>query len=82
MSTCDRCGAEVKVGDWPWCPHGEVRRFGEEPLEPYFDEHIRQGGAHITTRGERRRLMEKNNLFYKKRKTPPGERIFVDLGRR
>jgi hypothetical protein len=19
---CDMCGAEVSIGDWPWCPHG------------------------------------------------------------
>lgn len=21
--TCDRCGAELVVGSWPWCPHGQ-----------------------------------------------------------
>lgn len=20
--TCDKCGEELIVGDWPWCPHG------------------------------------------------------------
>lgn len=20
--TCDGCGAEYRVGEWPWCPHG------------------------------------------------------------
>ncbi len=22
MSTCDRCGAELRIGDYPFCPHG------------------------------------------------------------
>lgn len=22
MTTCDTCGAELVVGQWPWCPHG------------------------------------------------------------
>lgn len=20
--TCDKCGAPLQVGEWPWCPHG------------------------------------------------------------
>ena len=32
--TCDKCGAELRIGEWPWCPHGDARYFGEEPLEP------------------------------------------------
>lgn len=34
MATCKECGAEVFIGDWPWCPHGSVhsenaRRFDD-----------------------------------------------------
>ena len=34
MATCKECGAEVFIGDWPWCPHGTVhesnaRRFDD-----------------------------------------------------
>lgn len=25
MATCKSCGAEVVIGDWPFCPHGLVR---------------------------------------------------------
>lgn len=24
---CEKCGTEVKIGAWPWCPHG-VSRYG------------------------------------------------------
>lgn len=23
--TCEKCGKEVPIGEWPWCPHGEPR---------------------------------------------------------
>lgn len=22
--TCERCGADVAIGEWPWCPHGRA----------------------------------------------------------
>ena len=25
MANCKECGAEVVIGDWPWCPHGLIR---------------------------------------------------------
>lgn len=21
--TCEQCGKEMEVGEWPWCPHGK-----------------------------------------------------------
>jgi hypothetical protein len=27
-SICGDCGAEVKIGDWPWCPHDKDVRGG------------------------------------------------------
>jgi hypothetical protein len=28
--TCDKCGAAVQVGEWPFCPHG----FGANTVQP------------------------------------------------
>ena len=63
---CDRCNAELKVGDWPFCPHEHVDhcQLGEEPLEPYWDHNLAPDPVYITTRGERRKLMSKNHLEY------------------
>lgn len=22
---CPKCGTEIKVGDWPWCPHSKLK---------------------------------------------------------
>lgn len=27
-NVCPRCGAVLKVGDWPWCPHDGKMRGG------------------------------------------------------
>ena len=87
MSTCSECGGKIEVGDWPFCggdpaAHVPAKHFGEEPLTPYYDEHISPEGAEIRTRGERRRIMRENGLDYldvssKKR----GKRLYLDLGR-
>lgn len=62
---CENCGAEVQIGDWPYCPHEHVgSRWGDDPLEPYWDEHISKEGAYITSRGQRRAIMSKNHLDY------------------
>jgi hypothetical protein len=65
---CERCGAEILIGMFPFC-RGNASDHGkwygaEEPLSPYWDEHISPEGAEIRTRGERRRLMDRNGLDY------------------
>lgn len=52
MICCDRCGEELQVGSWPFCPHGTshlhviqdsvpgglwVENFGPKPMR--FDSH-------------------------------------------
>lgn len=50
--TCEKCGGEVQIGDWPFC-HGDpaqhvpAHTFGDLPLEPYVDEHIAPGGTDV-----------------------------------
>jgi hypothetical protein len=83
MVTCDACGSTYGVGEWPWCPHGAAKRFGDDPIDSYFDEHISTDGETITTRGQRRKLMAENALEVKpKRYSRPGARLFFDLGSR
>lgn len=82
VQVCDNCGTVRFVGDWMYCPHGKAH-FGEEPLEPYVDEHIREGGTDvgvdaagnhylgtlITTRGQRAQIMREQGLEYRKKRT-------------
>ncbi len=32
---CDRCGAVVVIGEWPFCPHGKAAP--SKGFEPRFD---------------------------------------------
>lgn len=84
MSNCERCGLELQIGMFPFC-HGDPMDHGkwygaEEPIAPYFDEHISAEGAEIRTRGERRRLMRQNGLEYKDLSKAKRGRVYAFLG--
>lgn len=34
MANCNKCGMEVFIGDWPWCPHGSVRGENATRFDP------------------------------------------------
>ena len=84
---CNECGKPRVAGDWPDCRKDgshSAGSFGEEPLEPYVDEHLTQdpNGVLITTRSQRTKLMDKHALVYHKNKYITNGRRYVDLGRR
>jgi hypothetical protein len=33
-TTCDRCGAELRLGDFPFCPHGRGSNYVEDVTWP------------------------------------------------
>lgn len=37
--TCENCGQEIRIGMWPWCPHG-TGIGGFDPWKPYYDDHV------------------------------------------
>lgn len=79
--TCEKCGHEMRIGEWPYCPHQDARTFGEEPIQPYWDEHVCPEGAQITTRAERRRIMAKGNLEYLDVSKAKRGKVFVFMGK-
>lgn len=80
-NACDRCGVELQVGQWPWCPHEDARNFGEAPLEPYVDHNLGPEPVEIRTRGERRAIMSKAHLDYHDVSKKLRGRVYVDLHR-
>ena len=80
---CDDCGVVRGVGDWPYCPH-ESGHFGEEPLEPYFDEHITARGEYITSRGQRRKIMDRDHLEFRRKRTDlvAGLKNYFDMSKK
>jgi hypothetical protein len=75
MTICDRCGALIEIGDWPFCPHGPARvtvisdsipgglvieNLGPEPVRVYSET-------------ERRRIMKERGLVdFVRHRPPPG----------
>lgn len=49
---CDTCNKKLRVGEWPWCPHGKPTP--SKGFEPYFDIGL---GAQINTPGDRNKLL-------------------------
>jgi hypothetical protein len=76
---CDSCGAELQIGEWPWCPHGDARGFGDKPIEPYMDEMLGPEPVEITSRGQRRAIMSKAHLDYHDVSRSKRGRIYVDM---
>ncbi len=70
---CDRCGATLEVGSWPFCDaskHAQVESFGFDAFEPYYDKHILSRkspddpGTFIASRSDRRAIMKANGLDF------------------
>lgn len=40
MTKCDQCGAELQVGDFPFCPHGRPAR--SKGFEAFYDHGLGQ----------------------------------------
>jgi len=78
---CDQCNRDVNVGDWPFCPHGSARNFGEQPLEPYIDHNLGTEPVEITSRGQRRAIMARQHFEYHDVSRKKRGRIYVDLHR-
>lgn len=85
MSLCDKCGVEIKIGDWPYCPHPrqDNRHHG---FEPHYDEHISANGQFFQSVHEKVRFIDKNGLVpadLKGKGTMKGRgTLFFDQGRR
>lgn len=80
--TCDKCGVELQVGQWPFCKgnpaeHVNAVGFGERPLEPYWDDEL---GAEITTRAGRRAIMAEKHLEYHDVSKKLRGKVYVCMG--
>ena len=65
---------------WDCDPCRGSATFGDDPISPYFDEHITAEGAEITTRGQRRAIMGKHNLEYKDLSSKRRGKVYVFVG--
>ena len=58
--------------------------MGEEPMAPYVDDNLTSepGGIEITTRGQRRKIMEEAHFEYRPKAPRLGDVMYFDQGRR
>lgn len=61
-ATCDKCGQEYGIGEWPLCPHGVP--MGHMTFRPYVDEMVGPEPVEVRSLAEKWRLMKANKADY------------------
>ncbi len=93
MSVCDKCGATVQIGEFPFCPHGPVGKGGviDDTLpggarwmhnlgdQPIFVETKTQYNAELKARGL---VQAECNSYNKDDKSPYASRTRLRPGQR
>jgi hypothetical protein len=60
--TCDTCGQELHIGDWPYCPHGRGNNL-QRPMEPHVDEMLADSPREFSTISEKVRYMDRHAII-------------------
>lgn len=58
--TCEKCGAELVVGSWPFCPHQNVNEEGLGMLgefRPRWEENMGPEPVYITSLAQKQALL-------------------------
>lgn len=53
--TCEKCGKEIAVGEWAWCPHGFPERPGGTAM---IDDQVPGGARYFENLGHERVWVE------------------------
>jgi hypothetical protein len=80
MTTCDDCGTEIKIGDFPFCPHGRLEGGMLGEFHEYTDRYSFDGAVHITSLAQRNRLEREHGLTARSKNDP--QRSVQDNARR
>jgi hypothetical protein len=71
--TCEKCGAELAISEWPWCPHGAARPAVHGDEIDYVDHNLGRHPVRITSKAQRRQLMAERGLVERVEHVPtPG----------
>jgi hypothetical protein len=68
-TTCDECGEEYGIGDWPLCkskanPMGHTPPLEYFPFKPFVDVNMAPYPIEITSRGQLWREMKKHKVDF------------------
>ena len=74
MDTCEKCGKDVRIGDFPFCPHEQVSPHYHTVFIPYVDHFgsSKPEGHLVTSHRDRMKMLKANNLDFKSRTGMPG----------
>lgn len=61
--TCDKCGAELHVGEWPFCPHGYGNSNLSADTIDEWNENVADQPVHFTSKSEKRRYLREHGLL-------------------
>ena len=71
--TCETCGAEYAVGDWPWCPHGKyggANIVDTLPGGPTLIENLANEPIYVESKSQLRREAKARGLRWEPRHAP------------
>jgi hypothetical protein len=60
--TCEKCGIEIPIGDWPFCPHGAAIPAVHGDEIDYVDHNLGREPVRIRSKAQRRQLMAERGL--------------------
>jgi hypothetical protein len=60
VEKCEKCGAEVEIGEWPYCPHGKPTLYVSHS---YYDYTLRET-VNSGPGGRRAQLMKERKLEF------------------
>lgn len=60
--TCEKCGAELEVGSWPFCPHPGGVSLVTEKSYPFTTKMFTGQPVEVTSRAHERALMREHNV--------------------
>ena len=68
---CSECGKALRVGEWPFCPHGEPGAFTEIGDEcDFVVENLGREPIRFRSKAEHRRVMAERGLRHPERYVP------------
>lgn len=79
--TCEQCGAELHISDWPWCPHGPYRGDVIQDTLPggaQWIENLDTTPVWVESKSQLRREAEQRGLRWDPkptRRTPPNPEV-------
>lgn len=65
--TCDTCGREMQITDWPWCPHGPTSLVVVSDTIPggLTIQNLGAHPVHVDSHSQRKRIMASRGLIEK-----------------